>query len=353
MRSFPLLLLVISTLFFGLGSSIRAESPPDASNLQSAIHRFDAQEFVAAERLLLAARKNASDRAGATYYLGRIYLTQGRVKEAVEALEEAIQLNDKAADYHFWLAEALVARIEEVSIFFKLGLAKRMRAAYEKAVDLDPDHLEARISVARYHSEAPAIAGGRTERAAAEMKEIRRRDPALARVTQGLIHEQLGRLEEALLELEAAVELDPESLISWTELGYFYQRQERWQDARLAFAKVLSRAPQDPIALYEGARTEMVLSEQHLLRARQNLEVYLQLEPAPEPVLLNNAVPPRRTVAHHRLGEIYERQGELGQAVREYEAAVGLDGSDQILLQASARARSSDACLAALQVEKD
>ncbi len=349
MRSFSLLMLLI-----GLCATTQADSPtPDVGDLQEAIHHFEAQELASAEKLFLTALESPPGKAEATYYLGRVYLSQGRTKEAVEAFEDAIRLDATQAPFQFWLAEALVARIEEVSIFFKLGLAKRMREAYEKAVDLDPDHLEARISVARYHSEAPAIAGGRTERAETEMTEIRRRDPALARVTQGLIHEQLGRLDEALLELEAAVELDPESLISWTELGYFYQRQERWQDARLAFAKVLARAPEDPIALYEGARTELVLSEQHQLRARQNLEVYLQLKPAPEPVLLNNAVPPRRAVAHHRLGEIYERLGELGQAVREYEAAVGLDGSDQALQQALARARNSGACLAAVQVEKD
>ena len=342
MRSLPLLTLLVG---LGIPGSSQAESPPpESSSLQEAIHRFEAQELGPAETLLLAARKGDSEKAEATYYLGRVYLTQGRVEEAVEAFEDAIRLDATVADYPFWLAEALVARIDEVSVFFKLGLAKRLLAAYENALELDPDHLEARISVARYHSEAPMIAGGRTERAEAEMAEIRRRAPAIARVTQGLIHEQLGRLEEAVLELEAAVELNPESLISWRELGYFYQRRERWQDARQAFAEVLTREPQDPAALYEGARTELILSEQLLQRARRNLEAYVQLEPGPEPTLLNGAVPPRRKIAHQRLGEIYERQGLLDRAVLEYEAAVAFDGGDEDVRQALSQTRERSAC---------
>ncbi|MEM7354040.1 MAG: tetratricopeptide repeat protein, partial [Acidobacteriota bacterium] len=241
MRSLKSLFLLLGVFVAGIAVAEEPLSPGDElaapveeDPLQEGIRRFQAQEIEAAETLLLAARKTRPEDAEASYYLGRVFLAQGRAKEAVESFEQAMALDPKASAYPFWLAEAIVVRIEEVSFFSKLGLARRMRAAYEKAVELDPENLEARISVARYHSEAPAIAGGSAEQAETQLAEIRRRDPALAHVAEGLIHEQLKRPEEAALAFEAAVEVDPESIVGWRELGYYYQRTDRWDDAQRA-----------------------------------------------------------------------------------------------------------------------
>lgn len=319
MRSLRILLLLAGLVAADLADAETATL--EADGLREAILRFQAQEIEVAEELLLAARESRPGDAETSYYLGRVYLSQGRAKKAIDLFEEAIGLDPTVSAYPFWLAEALVARIDEVAFFFKLGLANRLRAAYEKAVELDPENLEARVSVARYHSEAPSIAGGSSEKATAQLAEIRRRDPALAHVTQGLIHEQLGRLEEAAEAFETAVEVDPESILSWRELGYFYQRMGRWEDAGRAFEEVLKRAPNDPAALYEAAHTAIELGPKHLKHAEATLKTYLQLEPGPDPLILNGSEPPRRAVARERLELVYERLGK--DAVREVEARPG------------------------------
>ncbi len=277
--------------------------------LAEAVRQFHAQELESAEEQLLGVRKARPEDASAAFYLGRVYLAQGRFEAAVSALERSTRLDPTSSVYQFWLGEALVGRIHEVPFLFKLGVANRMRAAYEEAVELDHDNLEARVAVARYHSEAPAVAGGSPAIAQEQLEEIRLRDPALAHVAQGLIHEQLGRPEPAAEEIETALEIDPESVISWREAGLFYQRRQRWEDAQRAFDQVLAREPEDPVALYEAAHIAIGISRRQLARAERTLEAYLRLEPGPDPVLLSEGEAPKRAVAHRRLGLVYQRQG--------------------------------------------
>lgn len=281
--------------------------PAQAEPWQDALRYLAAGELDTAERLLLDA---PADDAEALLLLGQVNLEQGRARDAVEAFERVIQLDPASSEAQLWLGDALVQRIDEVPFLIKLPIANRMRSAYEKAVTLDPENLEARVAVARYYAAAPPMAGGSTERAERELAEIRRRDVALAYVTQGLIHEHLEHFESAEAELRTAVEVDPESVLSWRELGYYLQRRERWPEAIETFEQVLVLAAEDPAALFETARSALIFSEQTLQRAERHLQTYLQLEPGPDPMLLGAATPPRGSVAHHTLQAIRHRLGK-------------------------------------------
>lgn len=337
-------LVVLPLILFLSAAPLVAETAGSEDSLGDAMRHFHAGELAAAEELLLASRKERPEDADVAFYLGRVYLAQGRSKQAVAELERATRLDPSSSTAQFWLAEALVERIDEVVFFFKLGIAKRMGAAYEQAVELDPENLEARIAVARYHSEAPAIAGGSAERAASELAEIERRDPAVAHLTRGLIHEQLGRLEAAEEALRQAVEADPESVLCWREAGLFYERRERWEDAQRAFDEVLAREPDDAVAWVEAARAAMAISERQLARAEAALAAYLELEPAPAPVVLSDVEPATRTEAFQKLGVVYERLGWPELAAREYQAAVELDASNEEARESLARARRWTGC---------
>ncbi len=317
MRLLPILLL--------LSVPCMAETAdPQTGALAAAVRHFHAHELDAAEALLLDLQDGQPESAEAAFYLGRVYLVQGRTQAAVQAIEHATRLDPERSVYQFWLAEALVARIDEIAVLFKLGVANRIRVAYEKAVELDPENLVARVAVARYHAEAPGIAGGNPATSEQQLDEIRQRDPALAHVTRALIHERLGRLEQAEEELQAAVVVDPDSVVSWRESGLFYLRRQLPEEAQWSLDAVLERRPDDPVALFEAARTAITLSERQLARAATALEAYLRLEPGPGPKVFGENEPPRRAVAHQRLGLVYERQGRPDLAARELKAAAGL-----------------------------
>ncbi len=321
MRLLPILLFLSVPTLTPVPTTADADAPTDP--LAEAVRLFHGQQLEAAESLLLDARETQPENPEVAYYLGRVYLAQERSKEAVEALERSCQLAPDSSLHQFWLAEALVQRIDEVAVLFKLGIANRIRAAYEKAVELDPESLEARIAVARYHAEAPPIAGGNPALTQEHLEEIRRRDPALAHVTQAMIHERLGRIEAAAEELATAVRVDPESVVSWRETALFYQRRQEWENSQRAFDQVLSRQPDDPVALYATARAAIEISKRQLARAERTLQAYLELEPNPAPKVYGAAEAPQRRVAYQRLGRVYERLGRPDLAALALESASG------------------------------
>ena len=69
----------------------------------------------------------------------------------------------------------------------------------EKAIQLDPDNLDAREGLFQYYTQAPFFVGGSASKAAAQLEEIRRRD-----VDRGTA---LGKILDVLLR--ATIELHP------------------------------------------------------------------------------------------------------------------------------------------------
>jgi tetratricopeptide (TPR) repeat protein len=86
--------------------------------------------------------------------------------------------------------------------------AAQARDAYEKALELDPDHASAHVNLGRLLHEAgdPAAAEPHYSRAL----EIRPED-ATASYNLGVALEDLGKLPEALLEYQRAVRLEPDN----------------------------------------------------------------------------------------------------------------------------------------------
>src|SRR5580765_2440333 len=79
---------------------------------------------------------------------------------AVELGERAVrEFPDNSA---LWLSlgEAYGAKARAASVVKRLPFAKKCKAAFEKAVDLDPSDIEARSALFEFCLEAPSIAGG-------------------------------------------------------------------------------------------------------------------------------------------------------------------------------------------------
>ena len=201
-------------------------------------------------------------------------------------------------------------------MFKKLGLSKKTRTAYLKAIELDPESVEARVSLANFYFNAPGIAGGSTEKGMGQVEEIRKRDGRTAHLL--LAGKYAGEKENAKAKQEyrMAIKLDPSDPDPYYRVGFLCQEAKEWDEAFDAFeAGVL--ATDDPRSLYQIGRTG-VFSGERLDRAKEALEQYIAREPEG---------PRLPTVAHARwrLGMIYERLGRKDRARREYETALKLN----------------------------
>lgn len=91
----------------------------------------------------------------------------------------AVALGERAIrsfpdDSMLWLSlgEAYGEKARVASIVKRLPLAKKCKAAFEKAVELDPANVETRSALFTYYLEAPSIAGGSISLARTQAAEI-------------------------------------------------------------------------------------------------------------------------------------------------------------------------------------
>lgn len=128
--------------------------------LQQAIELFDAKRYAASQALLVRFLEDHRDHATAHYYLGRIYIQARAYDQAVAHCGRAVALQATEVEYHFCLGISYGYKARQAPFWQQALLAPKIRRALEKAVHLDPAHVQARIGLARFYLQAPALLGG-------------------------------------------------------------------------------------------------------------------------------------------------------------------------------------------------
>jgi len=136
----------------------------------------------------------------------------------------------KLFDFEVAAAVANPARLPDASAddWFELALDLEMtsieeaRAAYERALAIDRNHVDAHVNLGRILHEAGApLAAEKHYRAALKLEP----DHAVAVFNLGVALEDLGRLSEALKLYEKALALDPDNGDAHYNLAGIYERR--------------------------------------------------------------------------------------------------------------------------------
>lgn len=104
----------------------------------------------------------------------------------------------------------------------ELSSIDEAKAAYENALELDPDHVDAHVNLGRLlHEDGAPAAAEKHYRAALEL------DPEheTATFNLGVALEDLGRLREAAIAYERALKLDPDNADAHFNLAGIYERR--------------------------------------------------------------------------------------------------------------------------------
>jgi tetratricopeptide (TPR) repeat protein len=169
------------------------------------------------------------------YRLARFHLnkyTKTSLENAAELFREAINLDPQFAPAYAGLADSYIA-MGMYNIMPPMEKFERGFAYARAAVRLDPTLVEAHTSKAYAHM-CYGWNWGEAERAFRKAIEI---NPNYAPAHQGYAHllSALGRFDEAVVEIQRALDLDRVSVFANTVYGFILYYARRYEDSRRQF----------------------------------------------------------------------------------------------------------------------
>jgi tetratricopeptide (TPR) repeat protein len=252
--------------------------------------------------------------AEAYHLLSRVYFHLKKWDESISNGERAVKLAPNKADYYLWLGRAYGEKADDANPFTAARLAGKIRGSFEKAVQLDPNSVQARTDLAEYYVEAPGFMGGGTDKAAEQAKLITPLDAARAHWVNAKIAEKKKDMAAAEREYKEAIRLG-NSADYWLNLASFYRRANRLDDMEATITKALAADKKKSNDYYDAA-TLLNRTGRNLTLAADLLRKYLSSSAPSE------EAPPFE--AHYLLGSVLEKQGNKSGAAQEYRAALAM-----------------------------
>ena len=247
--------------------SAAAPVTPDAATdrIQRARQLLEEGDVTQAQRIVLEVLNSCPDHPEGLFLGGKIELLGGRLERAAELLGRAVDIQPENVEAHLELA-ALHSRAHE----YESALDALSLALYH-----DPNNATALLEIGDLHR-----LQGNLEGATEFFRKAIDRDPTLARahVELGYVLLTLERFGEALEVLERAAELDPRSINGQNNLGYAYVRHEEYDRALALFSRVCAATPDT--LLWPRLNYGNALSHTgHLAEAERVYNYMLQHEP--------------------------------------------------------------------------
>jgi tetratricopeptide (TPR) repeat protein len=255
------------------------------------------------------------DNAETQNLLARAYYAEEATDKAIPPGERAIELAPQNSMYHLWMGRIYGQKAERVMALRAAGFAGKVREQFEKAVQLDPNNMEARADLAEFYVDAPGFMGGGKDKARAQADAIVSKNPALAHWIRALAADKDKNYAEAEKEYKAAIDASGGHAEQWLNLAGFYQHRDRTPEMLDALNKAIV-APRKSSAVFYDAAGLLFHANQKLPLAAELDNKYLSAKDKSEEAPAFKA--------HLLMGQILEKQGDTAAAAKQYQAALAL-----------------------------
>jgi tetratricopeptide (TPR) repeat protein len=142
------------------------------SNLQKGISLYQAKNLEDAAKTFKSIDNSSRDYDAAQYYLGRIAYEKKDYDDAVDYFKVATAKSPTNGEYFNWLGDAYSGVGSKSSIFTQMSVGPKALRAWEKAAQLNPKIINARVSLVDSYMVAPEFMGGGESKAKAMAKEV-------------------------------------------------------------------------------------------------------------------------------------------------------------------------------------
>jgi tetratricopeptide (TPR) repeat protein len=140
-------------------------------------------------------------------YLGDIAGQNKSWDNAIYYYKKLKQLKPSEANYHYKYGGVMGMKAKESNKFKALGMISDIKSSFEKAISLNPKHIEARVALVELYLQLPGIVGGSEKKALQYANEIAQISPVDGYISKGHIAEYFGRYKEAEIQYKKATEI--------------------------------------------------------------------------------------------------------------------------------------------------
>ena len=308
------LLLIVAA---GAKSGIAAQPAVTQRNVaERALQQGEIDAAVAGLRGYLSANPND---AQAHLLLCRAFYAEELADSAVDECEAAVNGPggsglSGSSEAQVWLGRACGQKAQNAGYITGYKLARRVQAAFERAVEIDPKNGDAVDDLAEYYVNAPALIGGGVDKAEALAQRELTLAPQASHRTQALASEANKDYVRAEQEFRAAVTVAgrPDA---WADLGHFYARRKQFDLAVEALRKCIAADPAMDAAVVDAASILMEMDREQET-SEEVLRGYLAGNTK------SDAAPAFKV--HEQLGRLLLKKGDKTGAKIEMEQALAL-----------------------------
>jgi tetratricopeptide (TPR) repeat protein len=157
-------------------------------------------------------------------YLGDIAGRNKSWDTAIGYYKKIKQLKPSEANYHYKYGGALGMKAKESNKFKALGMIDEVKGSFEKAIILNPKHIEARWALIELYIQLPGIVGGSQSKAIKYSNELMRLSPVDGYLSKGHIDEYFKRYTAAEQQFKKAIAISG-SKMSYQKLANLYKNK--------------------------------------------------------------------------------------------------------------------------------
>jgi len=229
----------------------------------------------------------------ALFDLGNVYLAIGQRRDAIAAWKKA-----RASSYFVLSGDRELRK----------GAANSAYELYQLATEIEPSNAKGFVGLGRVH-----VLQDQLDQALLDFQRAVLLDPYNAEAHQGLgyaVYLMKGNKAQAIDELRIAVRLDPRLYAAYIQLADVLQSNGEFQEAEAVLLDASQLKPNAEEAFYYLGKGYWVKGDcEEAIRS------------------LNKAVSldPNRAQSYFLLGECYSRQGQFSEAAGKYRTAISLD----------------------------
>lgn len=283
-----------------------------AQSLDEGIALFTARKYGEAKGLFESILKNDEKNAEAHYRLGMILMTNQFLDAdaAVDHMEEAVDVNPSNADYQYGLGAAYGIKAQNAGVIKQALLAPKVKGAFEKAVQLNPRHVEAQIGLAQYYQRAPGIMGGDVAKAFAAADRVIELDELRGRSLKANLLVSEKRIPEAAQEMKLLTSNRSKEWRAWRTAGIFYWRNRMADEALASFEKYATLRP-------DTADSHTFLARAYVLKKDAERAITF----AKKALSMDGNFAP----AYDAIGQAYELKGQRKEAKEAYQKLLAMN----------------------------